>query len=55
MSHNDIIKLTCSSFFHSTILTVVTELGLLVFSTDTELQVECVLAVRAVAPSVVVE
>ena len=41
--------------FRETILTVVTELGLFVEATNTEIQVECVLAILARAHSVVVQ
>ena len=48
---------TCfnSNFFRQTVLTLVAELGLLVKPTDTELQVEFVLAIRLIPLTVVVQ
>ena len=55
--YNIMSNLTCfdSNFFRETVLTFVAELGLLVKSTDTEVQVVTVLAVLSVPLSVVVE
>ena len=59
MSHNDIegkmFHVTCSRFFHVTILSVVTELGLNVWATDTEVKVVVVPAILGITSSVVVE